>query len=205
MSFAPSKSDDLTFNGNNWEDLNRIIGLSKFKFIVDSSSFETDQQKCAYIAGAFSGPALDWVSGAFATQGTLFNDLDAFITNVRQTFGVHDNNIIALNRKKLDDLKWASEVPTFFAEFDRLCSVLSIEGHATKIAMVEAKLPHHIKQKFAEQALSFANYDTMRERLGTMWALGDKGATSTTKTKKPRCGNCGKKGHTASDCRSDKK
>lgn len=204
MSFAPSKADDLTFNGNNWEDLNRIIALAKFKFIVDTDSFPSDQTKCAYIAGAFSGPALDWVASAFTTQGTLFNNLDQFITEVRQAFGVHDNNIIALNRKKLDDLHWERDVPVFFAEFDRLCGVLNITGHDTKVAMVEAKLPAHIKQKFAEQALSFSNYDTMRERLGTMWALGDKHTTANPQ-RKPRCGNCGKKGHTAPDCRGQKK
>lgn len=203
MSFAPSASDELTFNGHNWEDLNRIIALAKFKFIVDNTSFPSDREKSAYVAGSYSGAALDWIALAVTNSPLCLDNFDGFITATREAFGVADNNINALNRRKLDDLQFGSDVPVFFAEFDRLCSVLSITGHATKVAMVEGKLPSHIKQKFADQALSFENYETMRERLNMMWALSGK---PPTKTKgKSRCGNCGKKGHTASDCRSEKK
>lgn len=126
---------------------------------------------------------------------------------MREAFGVADNNITALLRRDLDQLQWSPNVPTFFAEFDRLTLGLGIQAHETKVAMVEAKLPSPIKKLLAEQALSFSNYDTMRERLNCMWALDPtRGKTTITNpTRKPRCGNCGRKGHNSFDCRSSKK
>ena len=95
----------------------------------------------------------------------------ALPTSHRQAFGIADNNITTLLRRDLDQLKWRSDVPVFFTEFDRLTLGLGITSHETRCAMVEQKLPPRMKQLLAEQALSFANYDTMRERFNCMWAL----------------------------------
>lgn len=194
--------EDPKFNGANWGELNRIVALANFQFLQDSD-YDDDAKKCAYVAQRFEGPALDWVASIFAASPRTFNNFDGFITNVRQAFGVADNNITALVRRQLDELKWHPETPVFFAEFDRLTLALGISSHETRVAMVEQKLPPHIKDKFAEQALSFSNYDTMRERLNMMWALAPSKVTHGT-TKKSRCGSCGKKGHTAKECRSSK-
>lgn len=201
---APSQlKTELAFNGSNWEDLNRLVALCKFHFLQDTDYDNDDPRQCACLAQTFTGPALDWVAQSYAANPATFASYDGFITAIREAFGVADNNITALCRRKLDELKWASDVPVFFAEFDRLCLQLNITGHGTKVAMIEAKLPAHIKSIFADQALSFANYDTMRERLNTMWALKPTGA-SPSGGSKPKCTNCKRKGHTAAECRSTK-
>ncbi|RYF49189.1 MAG: hypothetical protein EOO38_08445 [Cytophagaceae bacterium] len=201
---APKNLDtELTFDGSNWEDLNRLVALCRFQFVIDSDFDNQEDRRCALLAQVFQGPALDWVAQSYSANPAIFNTFDGFLTAVRQAFGVADNNITALCRRKLDELKWHPDVPVFFAEFDRLCLALSITGHATKIAMVEAKLPPHIKSIFADQALSFANYDTMRERLNTMWALKPTGTSGAAK--KPKCANCHRKGHGAAECRSPSK
>lgn len=192
------KNTDIRFRGSNWEDLDRLVGLARFQFIQDSDYDDEPRKQCASLAMCFEGPALDWVTKTLGLDAGLFQDFDDFVLRIRQAFGVADNNIEALCRRKLDELQWGRDVPVFFAEFDRLTSALNIAGHGTKIAMVEAKLPSSIKQLFAEQALSFANYETMRERLNTMWALSPTQAVQ----KKPRCGSCGKKGHTTQTCKS---
>lgn len=191
------------FNGANWEDLNRIVALAKFQFLQDND-YEDDVSKCAYVAQRFTGPALDWVASAHTSNPRIFANFDGFITSVRQAFGVDDNNITALVRKQLDELKWHADTPVFFSQFDRLTLALGISSHETRVAMVEAKLPAHIKLLLAEQALSFSNYETMRERLNMMWALRPTGLNQSLQPKKSRCGSCGKKGHTAKECRSPK-
>lgn len=199
---APRQLDtELTFNGSNWEDLNRLVALSKFHFLQDTDYDDEAAKQCACLAQTFSGPALDWVASMYATSTTVFNSFDGFIEAVRQAFGVAENNITALCRKDLDELTWSRDTPVFFARFDRLTMALGISGHATKIAMVEAKLPAHIKEVFRDQALSFSNYHTMRERLNTMWALTPTHAAQS----KPRCGSCHKKGHTSSQCKGGSK
>jgi hypothetical protein len=150
---------------------------------------------------------LDWVGQASQASVNFFDKYDAFIINVRNAFGISDAGLEAQRRGELEALKWNSDLPVFFAEFDRLTQLLNLTGDEVKIALVRTKLPQHVQKLLAEQALNFANYETMRERLLVMWSLdpgrsiGGAGTPGTGK-KRPRCGRCGKKGHTAPDCRS---
>lgn len=191
----------ILFDGSNWQDLNRMIALAKFQFLQDDDYDNNHPRRCAYVSQRFTGPALDWVASIHSTQPTTFENFDSFVSTVRDAFGVDDTNITAILRQDLDKLAWGPDVPTFFAEFDRLCTGLNVVGHDVKIAMVEAKLPLKIKILLSEQALSFANYDTMRQRLNIMWALDPQKGGGGSRSK-PRCGSCGKRGHSASDCRS---
>lgn len=207
-------SGATSFNGSNWEDLNRLIALAKFKFVVDDDYWivvdgirqtPDGEKRSAHLASQFSGAALDWVATTYATTPAVFNNFDGFVTATRQAFGVDDNNITALCQAKLGDLSWGTEVPSFFAELDRLFLALGISGHSTRVAHVMNKLPMEVRRQLADQGREFANYDTMRAWFNTRWALtpasvGKKAAVG----KKPRCGNCGKKGHDATVCRSSK-
>lgn len=201
----------MRFHGANWEDLNRLVALAKFKFLQDSDYFIEDddgtrtprpEAQCAYLAEQFEGPALDWVASIHATAPTTFSNFDGFVAAVRQGFGVASENITALCRAKLDDLRMGTDVPSFFAELDRLFLALAIVGDSTKIAYAQSKLSPHYKRILAEQGRVFHNYSTMREHCNAVWALSPAASKSTSK--RPRCGNCGKKGHTAPDCRGSK-
>lgn len=200
MVSSPDK-DEPKFNGSNWQVLNRVVALARFQFLQDNDYDDDEQRKCAYLAACYEGPALDWATSVHATNLAVFQHFNGFVTATREAFGIADNNITALLRRDLDQLRWTADVPVFFAEFDRLTLGLGITSHETRVAMVESKLPQAMKVRLAEQALSFANYDTMRERFNCMWALDPSRGVATGTTKKPRCGSCGKKGHTASECR----
>jgi len=202
---STADKEDAKFDGSNWTELNRIIALAKFQFLQDDDYDEREDRQCAYVASQFSGPALDWVAQQQSANPTLFTSFAGFVTAVRQAFGIADNNITALLRHDLDALKWNSDVPVFFANFDRLTLALGLTSHDMRIALVEQKLPHEVKVLLSEQALSFSNYETMRERLNCMWAIDPNRGRATADRKKPRCGHCGKRGHTSSDCRSTKK
>lgn len=192
-----------SFDGSNWEDLDKLVALAKFQFLQDDDYNDEHQpQRCAYLAQRFVGPALDWVATVHASTPATFESFDGFVVAVKQAFGVEANNVTALRRKALDDLRWGTDVPVFFAEFDRLTFQLNITGHDVKIAMVEAKLPLSMKETLATQALSFANYETMRERLNTMWALNPHRKPGSANSNRPRCGRCGKVGHRADECKS---
>jgi hypothetical protein len=207
---------DLTFAGHDWENLNRLVALVKFQTLIDSDLYYQDDDgnrtpnegaQCATLASRFVSPALDWVASKHATEGTLFRDFSRFITAVRQGFGIDDDNLKALCQTKLDNLRYGSDVPTFFAELDRLFLALGIDGHDTKIAHAMGKLPLSVKATLADQGRQFHNYDTMRGWMNTRWALLPQGAavaTSGGHSKPGKCSNCGKKGHVASVCRKPK-
>lgn len=202
---APTNEATISysFDGSNWEDLDKLIALARFHFLQDDDYDDSHQpQRCAYLAQRFVGPALDWAASEHIARPATYEDFDTFVVAVKQAFGVEANNITALRRKALDDLRWGTDVPVFFAEFDRLTTQLGISGHDTKIAMVEHKLPVSLKETLATQALSFSNYETMRERLNTMWALNPHRQTGAKSQGRPRCGHCGKMGHRAADCKA---
>jgi len=191
------------FNGSNWQALNRLVALANFQFVQDDDYDSNASKQCAYLAGSFSGPALDWAASKYAAASTTFPPFEEFVEEVRQAFGIADNNITALLRRELDDLSWQTDTPVFFSEFDRITLALGITSHETRVAMVEAKLPQSMKTLLASQALSFSNYDTMRERFNCMWAMDpSKSKKVTHPAKKQKCSACGKKGHTSTDCRS---
>ena len=205
MAPTTNNPGEPKFNGSNWPELNRLVAFARFQFLQDDDYHDNHERQCAYVAQHFEGPALDWVASVYATSPAVLNNFTNFIDQVRRAFGVADNNITAILRRDLDQLRWSSDVPIFFAEFDRLTLGLGITSHETRIAMVESKLPLHLKKLLSEQALSFANYETMRERFNCMWATDPSRGTMAMPAKKPRCGSCQKKGHTAADCRGVKK
>jgi len=203
-----------TFNGSNWQDLTRLVIATKLKFIADAAvdevdrKFTTDEAKCAALAASFTGPALDWVGQRYETTGgSLFNDYNQFVLDVRNAFGISDEGLSAQRRMELEALTWGTDLPVFFAEFDRLTVALNLTSHSTRIALVTNKLPQKVRALLAEQALNFENYETMRERLLVMWNLDPSRYHSittpaSTSRKRSKCGRCGKRGHQAADCRS---
>lgn len=205
---------DITFNGSQWQDLVRLVTRCEMEFLQyahmadDDNNYSTEEAKCAYLVSHFRGPALDWAGLVHGTNAEVFNNFNNFVEGVKQQFGISDEGLAAQRRGELEGLTWPSkDLPVFFAEFDRITAQLGLTGHATKIALLRAKLPTHVQKLLAEQALNFANYHTMRERLLTMWSLDPNRQTAvregpSSNKKRPRCGRCGKKGHTASDCRA---
>src|ERR1700759_3992232 len=122
-----------TFSGSNWQDLTRLVVATKLTFIQDAA-LEDDEQKyssapaqCAKLASSFTGPALDWVGQRYeSTGGSLFNDYNQFVLDVRNAFGISDEGLSAQRRMELDALTWSSDLPVFFAEFDRLTVALNL-------------------------------------------------------------------------------
>jgi hypothetical protein len=212
MTTDSSTDAGVYFDGSNWQDLQRLVTSSRMKFLqtsnLETDPYENDEAKCAYLISHFRGPALDWAGQQFDQNPATLNQWGPFIQNVRNAFGVTDQGLSAQWRAELEALKWRADLPVFFAEFDRITTLLQLNGNDTRIALVRSKLPPSVQKLLAEQALNFHEYATMRERLLTMWALDPNKYTSvsvggsSSTTKRPRCGRCGKKGHAATDCRA---
>ena len=204
MTSAPK--DEITFDGSSWESLTRLVTQSVVARILDSD-VASDKDQGAWVAARFRGPALDWFGEHYSANHAALDVFDAFIINVRNQFGVSDDGLRAHRRGQLEGLRWQSDLPVFFAEFDRLTTQLHVTSDDARIALLRGKLPLEVQKLLSEQALDFHNYDTMRQRLLTMWALDPKrqnAVGATTKPKRVKCSSCGKKGHAATDCRSKK-
>lgn len=203
------KEEIVYFYGHNWHDLDRLVTLANFHFLTDEVYNVNDAGMCSaragYLTQFFRGAALDWAATASAAQG---NNFELFVSACKAHFGVVAETTTILQRSELENLKYGNDVPSFFAEFDRLTLALGITTSATKIVHVRERLPIRIKTLLSEQALTFYDYETMRARLITMWALDphrSQAGDFLPAAPRQKCGNCGKKGHTAPNCRSKAK
>lgn len=200
-----SGETDVHFDGSNWEALSRLITQSQLALLLDSQIAD-ERDQSAWLASRLRGPALDWFGRELTIRPQTLDHFQTFVDRIRLAFGVNDEQLSAHRRGQLEALRWGPELPVFFAEFDRLTSQLAIDGNETRIALVRNKLPVNVQKLLAEQALDFRDYETMRGRLLTMWSLDPHKHTVITPAHKPtkrqRCGRCGKKGHSAPECRS---
>jgi hypothetical protein len=209
VNMVKPEQPELLFYGHNWHDLDRLVTLAKFYFTSDEVYNLDDnglcQARAGYLVQSFRGPALDWASSQAPAATFHF---DNFVTACKAHFGVVAETTTILLRGELERLKYGSDVTAFFAEFDRLTLGLGINAGETKVVMVRERLPNKIKTLLAEQALVFHDYDTMRQRLITMWALDPNRHQTGDFQPAParqKCSACGKKGHTAPNCRSKPK
>lgn len=208
MASTLSKDSDVVFDGSNWEALGRLVTQAKLALLLDNQVADEKDQS-AWIGARLRGPALDWLGQKLGAEPQLLDHFNRFVDELRLAFGVNDEGLKAHRRGQLEGLKWQTDLPVFFAEFDRLTTQLMIFGDDARIALLRNKIPTPTQKLLAEQALDFHNYETMRLRLLTMWALDPNRQTAVVpsatnkKARTKRCGRCGKKGHAAPDCRSN--
>jgi hypothetical protein len=196
---------EIVFDGSNWEDLNRLATLARL-FRASGTEVDSDLTQSTWVARQFRGPALDLVTSILIIEESLLSDFVGFIRRVREHFGIQDDVVLAHQRVQLEALKWRKDCPTFFAEFDRLALACGLGGDSNgKVTLLLSKVPDKYRAILARQNPQPVSYVEHRERLFIIWATdptapGTHDAAKTTS--KPKCGKCGKSGHTASECRS---
>jgi len=200
---TPADSD-LSFDGSNWEDLSRLCTLSKLHRF-SGTEVDSDKTQATWVARHFTGAALDWLTQQMTVKPKLFDNFDTFIDGVKNDFGITDALVLNHQRVQLEALAWRKDWPTFFAEFDRLTQQCGMGANdTTKITLLTSKLPGALRVQLAQQAFSPTKYTEWKSGLLMRWALNPLGQSvkNDKDSKKPRCGKCQKKGHTAAECRS---
>jgi|SRR5262245_310047 len=195
---------DYKFDGSNWEDLTRLATLAKLHR-ASGTEVDSDATQSTWVARQFTGPALDLVTNLLAVEPKVLDDFTAFIARVREHFGISDGLVVAHQRNQLDALKWRRDLPTFFAEFERLSHACGMGGeNSGKITLLVAKIPEKYRSILARQVPPPGSYSDHRQRLLLLWAQEPTapGVSTDRASTKPKCGRCGKQGHTASDCRA---
>lgn len=199
-------TSDLTFDGSNWLDLSRLFTLAQL-FRASGTEVDSDRTQSTWVARHFTGAALDWVTTILSSNHTLLDSYTRFEAECRDHFGITDALVRNHTRTQLEALKWRNDLPTFFAEFDRLAyaSGLGQGDQDAKTVLLLTKLPPKERAVLSAQAYQPTTYSELRSRLLTSWTLNPTGpAVKVDKeaTKKPRCGKCKRRGHTAAECKS---
>jgi hypothetical protein len=201
-SSAPAS--DYQFDGSNWQDLTRLIALAKLHR-ASGTEVDSDTTQSAWVARQFTGPALDLVANLLVTEAALFDNFNQFCARVRDYFGITDTLLQAHQRTQLDALKWHRDLPLFFAEFERLSHACGMGGeNAGKVTLLVSKIPEKQRAILARQAPPPSTFSEYRSRLLTVWVADPTsvGVSIDKEQARPKCGKCGKKGHTTSTCHS---
>ena len=193
-----------SFDGTNSDDLARLVTLTKLELAFASG--DNDADKSAWLAQHFCGAALDWLEHELADDSEILDDFDEFVSQVKRNFGITPDTDRARFQVQFDCLKMGANWPAFLSEFDRLTRKLGMTENRVRLQLLRGKLPASVLTKFAEQGMLMVSYEIIRDRLLTMHALMPAGgaATGAKKAVKQKCGTCGKKGHSAAECRSGK-
>lgn len=192
------------FDGTNPEDLARLVTLTKLELAFSSADNDTD--KSAWLAQHYTGAALDWLEHEIGDGLDILDDFENFVAETERNFGITPDTLRARFQVQFDCLRMGADWPTFLSEFDRLTRKLQLTSGPIRLQLLRAKLPPTVLAKFAEQGFLMVDYAIVRDRLLTMHALAPQGTASqgAKKATKKKCGTCGKKGHSASECRSGK-
>jgi len=196
--------DVPVFDGTNPEDLLRLVTLTKLELAFATT--DADEDKSAWLAQHFAGAALDWLEHELQSDNDILSDFDEFVAQAKANFGITEDTLRARFQVQFDALKMGADWPTFLSEFDRLTRKLELTSNKERLQLLRMKLPATVQAKFADQGFLMVDYAIVRDRLLTMWALSPGGlaASGAKKAAKPKCATCGKKGHTAAQCRAGK-
>lgn len=135
----------LTFSGKA-DSLDPLLTHCRVKFLARPSRYETDQQKSAFIASHFVGPALDWLTQGLKRDKTLLNDFEAFTALLEATFQASDDTKKQLAEQKLRRLRQTGSAQNYALAFDPLVAELGYNDDAKKPAFLQNLKPEVRKQ-----------------------------------------------------------
>lgn len=204
MASLEKTAPDHSFDGSSWDKFLELAGYIEFAALFDPEKFDTDVKKCAFAAAHFTGPALAWVMSKdpFVEGSTFLANWSNFQQSVQLgCCGIADQEQLRVVRQKqLDDLKVLNDDwPTFFADFERLTLLIGIKSDISLLTVLRQKLPRYYQDALAVNGINHVTYNALRKYLLNVSGL--RPGKDTTHVK-PKCEKCGKKGHTASTCRS---
>jgi hypothetical protein len=200
----PAPVPDLYFDGNP-VDLKRLLTHLRVRIMGNDQALNTETKKVSFAASHFRGNALDWLGTYLETHPMAFDDYDEFVESVNTTFSISGTAHQALLRAELENLKMKDgETLLFLSQFESITAQLGINSDASRLSLVLTKLSPYFADAIRKAGTIYTRWSTLRQMLVNLDAMrvtaGPKDPDS--KRRRSKCGKCGKRGHTATECRS---
>ena len=191
----------MLYDGNP-TNLNRFLAHVAAVVIVNRGAFITDGLKNAYMVTCFEGAALDWWVSLYTEEPTVLDVQPhaAFVERLKQRFGFGQKPAELIAETQLARLKQSGDFMEFLAKFEGLCDETNL-GDDLRRMLLQEKITGRLKQALSDSGDPLSRYSKLRDFLITVYArqLG-----SNQPAHRVKCGNCGKRGHNATQCRSPK-
>jgi len=200
---VPAPAPDLYFDGQP-ADWTRLLAHVRIRFATHEQSFDTDSKRSGFLCSHFRGAALDWVAVYLAANTNALADFDGLVEAIQLTFGLDNSRERQMAIARLHGLRQSGDLLLFLAEFESLCITAGINADISKLALVQGKLEPYFANALATSCITYATWRALRTALVSVYASRPKvaGEPAAKKRKRATCGKCGKKGHTAGQCRS---
>ena len=165
-----------------------------------------EEVPATYIASTRQTPTLSTVtvSAQIVKGEEIFDDYDDFVAKVRAAFGFQGTSQKMFLRSRLAALKFGNDPLTFLNEFEVLTAQLGMTSDVTRVYEAMQKLPKHYLDVFNTMQVPHTSWYTLKAHITVIAAAraGLSDAKPDEKRRRSKCGKCGKKGHTAGQCRS---
>lgn len=201
----PSPSRDIFFDGNP-VDLDRLFAHCAIQALIKPPAFAETKAMVSYLLAHFRGPALDWAARKLSDNSiqNYRGDYAGFCEEVKTQFGYSASQGMVIARTRLNALKQTGGMREFILEFDDLCAQAGLSSDVTKTTLAFPKLKKFYQDAWTcETSLLNVTWASVRTFLLNVASRHEEhGKTEEDARKKAKCGKCGKRGHTASQCRS---
>lgn len=197
------RSSEVLFDGNP-ADLERLVTYVAVAVLAEPPRFPSERAKAMYLAKSFRGPALDWLASILSSRVTLLDDYEQFVKELRGVFGLGDVERAQVARTRLESLRQQGDLLLFLAEFEGLCREAGMVSDASRLQLILPKLEPYYANAIRTAVLRIATWYDMRRHLTTLYSFRQSsGAPREQVRRRAKCGKCGKRGHTANQCRSE--
>lgn len=200
---------DRVFDGVDYDQFLQLAGHIEFAAIYNPDKFDSDRKKCAYAAAHFRGAAMTWVLGRapFVEGSTVLDNWGNFQALVMSSCCglTTDDHLREQRQRNLEALRVThDDVPTFFAEFERLTANMGTTSDVSRLALLRPKLPAYYLEALATNGQVFDRYQRVKTFCINVWTLRPSRTRTNPGTERAtlKCAKCGKKGHDAVACRS---
>jgi len=205
MSSSTSQSQ-VMFNGNP-SDLDQFLTIIRLEIQADTDDDMHDGHRAARLASRLTGPALDWFIASSLIQPNLNSSYDVLSQSLRDNFGLSSAQYQAGVRLQLANVRQGSmDLLEFLSLLSTLATVSGLGQDPTLLAIAPGKLAPKYQTAIAMSGTIFSSWDRMRTFLINVYAQDPPSAPQLmeprSKTRKPKCGKCGKRGHTTDVCRT---
>ena len=206
MASLMSEASFETFSGSPLE-LDRFLSVQRSLIGADTDVDATANTQALRLAAALRGPALDWYIATAPHQPGIVSDIANLERALRDMFGLSNGQRQAGFRLQFGESRQgATDLLEYLAHISALATVSGCGNDPTLLAVVPGKLAPRYQLALANSGRLWASWNDMRTFLANVYAQDPQSALALAEprktSRKPKCGKCGKRGHTAEVCRT---
>lgn len=198
---------EVLFDGGDPVELAKHLTYVDVIAAANPQIFVSETQRVAFSVSGLRGVAIEWIGTTLAADTSLIGppgDWRKYKAILQDRWGQSGGNAQRQAQLRLAQLEFGKDLTVFqwLSEIEALAAAIGSTSDVSMLTIVMLKVPQWAREKIYGGGGNLNTWKLLRDRIivldsaGILTKPGKKGGGK----KKPKCGNCGKKGHSAAEC-----